>query len=333
MTDYYSELKLDKNLGVGELNSALNKLESTWRQREIRNPEKSMEMLVLIMQARKVFASEDLRKSYDAELKNNKTGDERQKQDDSNNEDELRKWVETSRNYYSAGQYDLAKTAIENAFAIMSPDKDDDKIFSLAADIFRENGDFNSALNYINKAIVENPEIPDYYLSKGLIYDGQAAYASQHFGFGNPSAFYNEARKMYLQAEQYAGNRSDSMCQARACGALAFSYYYQSPIDKEKGEKYANLALQYGGDSWGNADKVLLDIRRINEENEKRHNEEERRKKEEERKIKEEQEETIRAEQARKEEVARRKAIKERTLVISLCLLLIAMVIPLISLY
>ena len=41
MVDYYTELKIDKSLGITDISKELIKLESTWRRRELTNPDKA----------------------------------------------------------------------------------------------------------------------------------------------------------------------------------------------------------------------------------------------------------------------------------------------------
>ena len=68
MENFYEELGLDRSKRIDEINTELSKLESTWKRREITNPEKATTMLALIIRARKAFASDAARRSYDNEL-------------------------------------------------------------------------------------------------------------------------------------------------------------------------------------------------------------------------------------------------------------------------
>lgn len=265
MTNYYEELGLDRRKRIDEINADLSKLESTWKRREVTNPEKATTMLALIIQARKVFASDAARRTYDNDLDNSLKQPE---QIDPNKErgESLKKWRDQASSYYASGQYDLAKVAVEKAISLSNVNGDDDSLFALAADIYKDNGDLQTAMSYINRAIVAAPEVSAYYLSKGLIYDQQASVAMQQRGYGNPASFRAEARKMFQMADIKAEQSGDLANRARACGALAFSYYFQDPVDKQEGEDFANLAVKFGGDSWGNADKVLKEINAIREE-------------------------------------------------------------------
>jgi cell surface protein len=273
MVNFYAELGLDKTKRLDELNSDLNRLESTWKRREITNPEKATTMLALIIQARKVFATDGSRRTYDDELSNgNKTPDQvdpRKERDE-----EITKWKNQAHSYYETRQFDLAKVAVEKALSLFNSNDDDDALFAMAAEIYNDNGDLNSALSYINRAIVTAPEVSSYYLTKGLIYDQQAS-SGHRYNNRNDIDLRTEARKMFQLAVAKAEKSGDKASCGKACGALAFSYYFQNPTDKGKGEQFANLAVNYGGDSWGNADKVLKDILREKEETEKKAKEEE----------------------------------------------------------
>lgn len=260
MVDYYSELGLDKSKKLDEINSELNRLESTWKRREITNPEKATTMLALIIQARKVFSSDSSRSAYDDELSRDNKGPEATDSDKARTE-EINKWKSQARSYVDSQQFDLAKVAVEKAISMSNANGDDDSLFALAAEIYIDNGDLDFAMTYINRAIVTAPNVSSHYFMKGIIYDQQASSTNYRYGNGGNVDYRTEARKMFQMADSKAEQSGDRSSRARACGALAFSYYFQNPIDKDKGEHFANLAVSYGGDSWGNADKVLSDIR------------------------------------------------------------------------
>lgn len=330
MTDFYTELNLERNKRIDEINIDLSRLESTWKRREITNPEKATTMLALIIQARKVFATDASRRAYDTELENSKRTSETI--DPSvERKDTLNKWIEKARSYYSNGQYDLAKAAIENAIPL-SDNSNDDALFALAADIYRDNGDLTAAMNYINRAIVAVSDISAYYLSKGLIYDQQASLAAQQAGYGNSVDLRSEARKMFHLAESKAEQSGDLINRARACGALAFSYYFQNPKDKTTGENYANLAIKLGGDSWGNADKVLADVKKNREEADRKEREAQEKRAAEERRAREQREAEERAEQERKEADLRKRAERRRAAIITFLVIMAIVSVPVLSL-
>ena len=293
MTDFYKELKLDRSKGIEELKNELIKQENIWKQREIYNPEKAVTMLALIEQARAVFASDATRRTYDRELAESQCRPEENDPDEDRRE-ELRKWKVQAESYLESGQYDLAKVAIENALSFSS-EIDNDDLYATAARIYLSNNDTAAAMNYINKAIVCAPDVSYYYLLKGFIYDKKAYVYEWRSRNETPLSCWSEERKMYhfslLKAEQ-SNDRADL---ARAYGALAHSYFFEEPQDKEKGKNYAELSLKYGGDA--NAQPVIDEINK----------EEQRLKEKRLREAKKLQEEKIREEQERYENELRKK--------------------------
>lgn len=207
MTDFYAELGLEREKKLDEINADLIRLESTWKRREITNPEKATTMLALIIQAKKAFASETSRRTYDSELDGSRRQPEKVDQDKERN-GALNRWKEQAQTFYSNGEYDLAKVAVENALSLSSTNDDND-LFSLAAGIYQENDDLKMALTYINRAIVAAPEMSRYYLSKGLIYEqraidamerrGEYAHSDNSFSEAEKNCF--ESRKMFQLAD------------------------------------------------------------------------------------------------------------------------------------
>lgn len=235
--------------------------------KEVTNPEKARKMRTLIDDAKKVFASEVSRREYDNELSNlNKS---QQRVDPSEERyQSLIKWKEQARSYYNKRQYDLAKAAIDKALSYVNND-DDDSLFYLAADIYRLSGNNVVALNYINNAIVLSPEVALYYLCKGLIYDEMANEVRE---YDYQKAFDNkkQMREMFRTAIYKAEASGDVASQAQAMGALAYELYFQQPFDREQAIKLAEQSHNIGGDSWGNADRVLNEEKAIREEIKKR---------------------------------------------------------------
>lgn len=269
MTDFYAELNLDRGKTAAEISAELNRLEGAWVQRQIVNPEKATTMLALIIQARKVFATDASRRTYDDELERSRRQPE---QVDPNKErSEARyKWEEQARSYYASGQYDLAKVALEKALSFSNVNEDDDALFALASDIYRANGDLRTAMNYINKAIVAVPDASIYYLVKAVVYSWQASEAERHNNYNEAAGLRAEACKTAQLADAMAQRSGNLADRARAHGLLAYLYYFQHPVDKAKGEEYANLTLTLGGDPWDNASKVFKAMETAREEARKR---------------------------------------------------------------
>ncbi len=261
MTNYYKELNLDRTLGIGEINNELTRQERTWHQREVTMPEKARKMLTLIDEARNIFKTDASRREYDKDLDNRDIPKEILDPEEERKL-ALKKWKEEACSYYNNKQYDLARTAIEKSFLYLDAKGNNDDIYALAADIYREAGDKRLALDYINKAIVDAPDIAAYYTSKALVYEGMS--------------FYDQMKELLYTAIAKAEARDDTSAKAQALGALAFTLYYRDH-DEEQAERFA-LEADRLGDFWGNARRVLTDIEAKKEEN--RRAEEEERKKE-----------------------------------------------------
>ena len=155
MTNYYEELKINKESGVDEIQRELSRLESTWKRREIVNPEKAAKMIALLVEARKVFSDDSSRSKYDRELEESLRAPVEVDPNADRNA-ALKKWKDQAQRYYDTNQYDLAKTAIDKALTFSN--SDDDELFCLVADIYRESGNNSAAMEYINKAIVISPD-------------------------------------------------------------------------------------------------------------------------------------------------------------------------------
>ena len=266
MMDFYEELGLDRRKSAAEINEDLSKLESTWKRREITNPEKATKMLAMIIDARKAFASETSRQAYDNDLQNNKS-QPNVSDPDKERASELSKWKSKAALYVIEKQYDVAKVAIEKALSAANG-ADDDSLFAMAADIYQRCGGLNTALDYINKAIVLAPNAA-YFITKGFIYASKASLCADRPELGDAEDCCNDAKKTFQRAVMAAEKAGDLKNRAIACGALAYICYYYL-ADEEQGAKYAEMAVAAGGDPRGNADKVLQELNAIREkENEK----------------------------------------------------------------
>ena len=193
MVDYYEQLKLDREASVEAINKELSALESTWKRREITNPEKATKILVLIMDARKAFKDDHSKAEYDYELaESNK--EPASVDTDTERWENLNKWLNEALRYQQSSQNDLAKEAINNAAKFVGTD-DNDYFYYLLSIISYNNGELQASFNAINKAIVINPGIVDYYLQSAAIYDD--LYNAR---YENP-AYLNEALD-YLEKER-----------------------------------------------------------------------------------------------------------------------------------
>ena len=247
MTNYYEELKLDKNLSLNELRENLIRLESIWTDRASNRPEKAAEMLVLINQAKKVFATDMSKAAYDRELfappKEETAADP-----NAARKAEFEKWKKTAQDYYDRQEYDMAKTALDKA--LQNADEDDFAFLQLAAQICYSNGEYHAALSHINKALLIAPELAELYLTKATIL--------WYFfcdGINRDASLQQERNNLRIASEKAAA-QGNTKVESHADGQLAASLYNWEPKDVVLAEKLAKRAVENGDDS-GLGQRVL----------------------------------------------------------------------------
>ena len=247
MTNYYEELKLDKNLSLNELRENLIRLESIWTDRASTRPEKAAEMLVLINQAKKVFATDMSKAAYDRELfappKEETAADP-----NAVRKAEFEKWKKAAQDYYDRQEYDMAKTALDKA--LQNADEDDFAFLQLAAQICYSNGEYHAALSHINKALLIAPELAELYLTKATIL--------WYFfcdGINRDASLQQERNNLRIASEKAAA-QGNTKVESHADGQLADSLYNWEPKDVVLAEKLAKRAVENGDDS-GLGQRVL----------------------------------------------------------------------------
>ena len=247
MTNYYDELKLDKNLSLNELRENLIRLESIWTDRASNRPEKAAEMLVLINQAKKVFATDMSKAAYDRELfappKEETAADP-----NAVRKAEFEKWKKAAQDYYDRQEYDMAKTALDKA--LQNADEDDFAFLQLAAQICYSNGEYHAALSHINKALLIAPELAELYLTKATIL--------WYFfcdGINRDASLQQERNNLRIASEKAAA-QGNTKVESHADGQLADSLYNWEPKDVVLAEKLAKRAVENGDDS-GLGQRVL----------------------------------------------------------------------------
>lgn len=240
MTNYYEELKLDKNLSLNELRENLIRLESIWTDRASNRPEKAAEMLVLINQAKKVFATDMSKAAYDRELfappKEETAADP-----NAVRKAEFEKWKKAAQDYYDRQEYDMAKTALDKA--LQNADEDDFAFLQLAAQICYSNGEYHAALSHINKALLIAPELAELYLTKATIL--------WYFfcdGINRDASLQQERNNLRIASEKAAA-QGNTKVESHADGQLADSLYNWEPKDVVLAEKLAKRAVENGDDS------------------------------------------------------------------------------------
>ena len=256
MTNFYEELKLDKATSASELTAELLRLESVWHKREMSRPELAAEKLALIVQAKKIFATDASKAQYDREL--NAPAKETAPDDpNAARKAQFQRWYNDAINYYNAGQTDLAKTAIERA-AGYGVNEDDSEFYFHASQIYRRNEDLTTALGHINRAIVNDADVPEYYLEKAFVLEAMQNQAYRNRA-DNAAALLRQQRDTLMDAADKAAFRQDNDARGRAYGMMAFSLYFGQQKDENQAEDFVREALRLG-DRWGNAQRVLDDI-------------------------------------------------------------------------
>ena len=256
MTNYYKELMLDAQASAAELIEELIKQETLWHRRELQRPEEAARKLLLIGEAKKVFANESSKRAYDLELNAPKPQEE-QYDPAAERRAQFNHWRTSAENYLSSHQYDLAKTAVEKALSYDSGENDAG-FQDLAARIYCRNGDTSMALSRINKAIVLEPNEASHLFIKGLIYEAAYLAAKRNY-YRTGDDDLAQMRQMLQAAQNLADRTGDKLIQARAMGYEAFSWQYYNPTDSERAGRLAEEAVRLG-DDWGNAKNVLDDI-------------------------------------------------------------------------
>ncbi len=255
MTNFYEELNLNQDASVEDLNNELNVLENTWRRREITNPEKATKMLALIIDARKVFANVNTKIKYDNELKAEKNTQDADSQQD-NRKIQFNKWFNEAEEYFRIGQNDLAKTAIEKALSYINVDDNNCPIYYLAASIYNKNSEYKLAIDYINKAIIDNPDFIELYLYKSVIYSSLVSVAKNSNRNDEALSYTKSQQEATDIAINMAKNQNNTSYLGIAYGAYAFFLYTGINPNVLLAEEYAKKAIELG-DDWGNAQRVI----------------------------------------------------------------------------
>lgn len=217
MIDYYEELELDRNLGLKELQYQIDKVHSFWSRRLDRNATaEAQEKLLRCTEAREIFKDEDSRAEYDRELAESKKP-KKQEHADPNAERRAsyEKWKADASRYAKAGQWDLAEQAVGWAFRYGG--SDDPEMQAIAANVFKENRKYTTALYHINNAIVLDPDVARFDLLKAQILDSAGNAAQQ----GKKNDFYRRAVDAAQSAIEKAKRTGDKQTEGASYGILA----------------------------------------------------------------------------------------------------------------
>ena len=271
MTNYYSELKLDPSAPLLELQDELLRQEQLWRRREVNSPDRAAEKLVLINEAKKVFASPSSKAAYDRELENSQ-----RKQIEVNPKEErylqYKRWYDQAIKYMKSRQYDLAKSSIEKAIYYSDPESINPWFYNDTSIIYRETGDYASALLYINKAIILDDSIAELFITKGLVYSAKVSDVRVMYDEREKSR--SQEYEIYKTAISKARNSNDKRTLGIAYSMLAYccsrgfenhenelGKQQQTEMEKQA-ELYSSRANELG-DPWGIGKQVYTIISRI----------------------------------------------------------------------
>lgn len=251
MTDYYKELGLERASGTAELNAQLDRQEKLWRRREVTVPEKAVKMLSVIAEARNAFQSDAARSQYEAAL----DGGEEQSGQHAGEPSFLDVCKASAREHFENGEYEMAKSILENALPYVPPDCEDDGFFHLAALIYHQERDFKRALDGINMAIIINPAAAEHYITKGKILT-ELSFESNSSGIEHSPL--ERAVRQFQTAVEKAEASQNTAVKAEALGLLAEGMYSAPNPDYRLVEKLAMESVRLGGND---AQRVLHNLK------------------------------------------------------------------------
>lgn len=240
-TNYYDELTLDAEMSIEEIESKLAQLETVWNQRLLNEPEKANRILALINEARICFATPEAKAQYDKSLHDTLSDDTEAIDDRHVN---FEKWYGQAVEYFNAEQYDLAKTAIEKAALFYDVLDENAEYLSYAADIYRYNKENETALKYINEAIIIDPQGWLPVAIKGAIY--------------NSLEQYSDAQAFFQKANEIANASGDQDRESQSQAFLADTLLYGLK-DYVAAEVAANRAVELG-DATGLGAKIISEL-------------------------------------------------------------------------
>jgi hypothetical protein len=191
MENYYKILEQEQDAQSAELKRAIDRFEANWARRMGQDETNAQKNIELADEMRDVLLNDDKRKKYDDEL--NGVGDEGEP-----GVDLEAVYLAQAREYTNNEQHDLAKSAVDRALqhgkSIAALD--------LAAVVYRNNKDSQSALRYINEAILayelqaNGNFSPSLYSRKISILARLGNEAKQQsYPVAPPSEFFGEAQK------------------------------------------------------------------------------------------------------------------------------------------
>ena len=249
MINFYEVLTdLKPDMSLNEIHAELIRQEKVWIKRQINNPEKATKMLAYLIDAKKVFETEDSRKEYDRQLaESQKTplGDDPKAEAIRQH----REWIDKAIDFIeNQNQKDLALQAYEKAMSFYQPDTATDSTsYLVGAMIYERMNDFRAAVQCINQGILLSPKntpMHDIKIRDLLILAMKEADDTQGRNLGSRNSYYQAAEEAIQQGLTLAYNEGEANYTALFQGAYAKLIFYAGTVTKENQEKALNLAKQ-----------------------------------------------------------------------------------------
>lgn len=266
MIDYYEELNLNPEESAADISRALNQLESTWKRREINNPEKATKILAVILDAREAFKSETTKAEYDRNLEESKKPSEPYDYDAERKAQFQYYRAQAEEYYFNNKQPDLALEAVKKAFQYQTPDSMDGAFLFLSSLIRYDAGDLDGALSDVTSAISVDSSKASYYVFRAEIFgDFFNAAISDPNDFQTARKYLAQNKLNYEKALEIAKQNGDREIQIASLEALAESYSLIYDSDFERAENYAKQAQELG-DTNVELQRIMENIREARSE-------------------------------------------------------------------
>ena len=249
VTDYYEELGINEDSSLEDIISELNQQENRYKATFASNPDGSRKKLSLISEARKEFSNDAVRLDYDRRLEESKRKQTGQDPDAAKRA-QLEQFKEDARKDLqkqppSVHYAQQARISVEKALQYEQYENNKEDLYVLAATAYARCEETETALRYIDKAINDAPDNPVNYIDKAGLLDRKHEYDLEQDII---EIAINKAKKK-------------GKLQGETMGYYAFFLLAHSRGSEEGIEQFARDAVSYG-DSWGNASRVLEEIKK-----------------------------------------------------------------------
>lgn len=254
--NFYEELNLDQNMSLEDINIEIDRIESTWKMREMSNPEKATAYLELVKEARPVFCSDSSRREYDSKLS--------EKEETTDDEDPnvlaFRKAINDAISFYDSKQFDIAQVSIEKALglktSIQPTDDDLNSLYSYALVIYMSLNCNDEVITYANELIANLPDFLTAYNAKMValrnkiisLWDNNQDYSTLIELFRNTCTI----------AEKKAAEQGNTKIEISAMMYLSESYFCYDPKNYDLAEEIAVNILKI--DPNDEASKKIIEV-------------------------------------------------------------------------